>query len=175
MGKKRTAAETDGEMESRDRSKAVKVASDTEKPKPKGKRAASPKKAQPKTIVPDSARFKEHALPLHVNITHTPPTVAEPASQADTNPTTSTDPGHVSSITLAPSIFSTGSFGWKGSTRVAVELADAEGQKEMVMVTMSFNATVVGSKPKSKPKRRTRSKKKDDDDDDDEEEDDDDE
>ncbi|KAG8884885.1 hypothetical protein FRB97_003092 [Tulasnella sp. 331] len=183
-GKKRGAAEatTDGDAhpESPGRqakvAKVTKVASDAEKPKSKGKRAASPKKAAPKTIVPTAAQFKEHALPLHVNITHTPPSVEAPAEHADTTPNTSTDSGHVASITLTPSVFSTGSFGWKGSRKIAVELLNAEGVKETVMVNMSFNATVAGSKPAAKATkgaRKTRSKGKaaDEDDEEDDEED----
>ncbi|KAG9012318.1 hypothetical protein FRB93_001740 [Tulasnella sp. JGI-2019a] len=167
--KKRTAAEAstdkDTHPESTGRqSKVAKVTSDTEKPKSKGKRAASPKKAPPKTTVPTTAQFKEHALPLHVNVTHTPPTVEAPAEQAETTPNTATDSGHAASITLTPSVFSTGSFGWKGSRKMAVELLNAEGTKELVMVNMTFNATVVGSKPAAtkatKGSRKTRSKGK---------------
>lgn len=106
-----------------------------------------------------------------------------PGSSNDPTPNLSTDPGFVASMTLAPSVFATGSFGWKGSRRVAVELQNADGKKEKVMVMMSLNATVVGSKPGSKApssskgkKAATKSKKKkeeeeeeDDDDDDDDE------
>lgn len=79
----------------------------------------------------------------------------------------------MASITLAPSVFSTGSFGWKGSRKIAVELLNADGKKETVMVMMSFNATVQGSKPAAKAAkggRKTRSKKKEDEEDEDDEE-----
>lgn len=71
----------------------------------------------------------------------------------------STDPGFVASMTLAPGVFGTGSFGWKGSRRVAVELQNADGKKEKVMVMMSLNATVVGSKPGSKAPSSSKGKK----------------
>jgi len=149
-GKKRTA---DGETTSPRHSKAAKVSDHEDEPSsPKSK--ASPKakaKSPPKTMVPTTEQFKAHALPLHVHVTHTPPTAEVPGSAADPTPNLSTDPGFVASMTLAPSEFSTGSLGWKGSRRVAVELVNTDGAKETVMVMMSFNATVVGSKPSAKP------------------------
>ncbi|KAJ3508951.1 hypothetical protein NLJ89_g5476 [Agrocybe chaxingu] len=61
------------------------------------------------------------------------------------------DIGFIGNLTLVPSTFSTGSYGWKGSKRITVELqggeTDAEGGKEKVTIMLSINATVVGSKP----------------------------
>ncbi|KAG6887650.1 hypothetical protein C0992_011320 [Termitomyces sp. T32_za158] len=86
--------------------------------------------------------FKSTASPLHVNLTRTPPVNAEEIK------VTSVDSGLIVNVTLAPSIFSTGSFGWKGSKRVTVELPSSNGgEKEKVQVMLTFNATVIGSKP----------------------------
>ncbi|EJD06188.1 uncharacterized protein FOMMEDRAFT_104693 [Fomitiporia mediterranea MF3/22] len=88
--------------------------------------------------------FKAKALPLHVNFTHTPPAI--PADD-ETVPTTSADPGAIGSATLVPTEFSTGSYGWKGSKRVAIEIPNPDGgEGEKVQVMISINATVLGSK-----------------------------
>ncbi|KAG2075845.1 hypothetical protein BDR04DRAFT_1149563 [Suillus decipiens] len=82
--------------------------------------------------------FKSRAQPLHVNISHTrPPTDVE-----------STDPGFLEAIELVSSSFSTGSFGWKGSKRITVNLPKLEGEEEgeKVHVMLTINATVIGSK-----------------------------
>ncbi|KAG1768596.1 hypothetical protein EV702DRAFT_1144129 [Suillus placidus] len=82
--------------------------------------------------------FKSRAQPLHVNISHTrPPTDVE-----------STDPGFLEAIELISSSFSTGSFGWKGSKRMTVNLPKLEGEEEeeKVHVMLTINATVIGSK-----------------------------
>jgi len=111
------------------------------------------------TTVPSTKDFKAHALPLHLHVTHTPPAVAEAGTEEDPTPNLSTDPGHIASVTLTPSTFATGSYGWKGSKRVAVELKNADGKKEKVMVMMTVNATVVGSKPTaSKGKKKSKAK-----------------
>jgi hypothetical protein len=103
--------------------------------------------------------FKGKAMPIHVHITHTPPSVAEkPASGGSaktskdktnaTQPNRQSDPGHIGSVTLVPSGFSTGSYGWKGTKRVAIELEDEDGKKQKVMVMININAVVAGSKDK---------------------------
>ncbi|TDL27657.1 hypothetical protein BD410DRAFT_799878 [Rickenella mellea] len=95
-----------------------------------------------KSAIAPSA-FKAKALPLHINITHTPPAI----TTDETAPAASADPGFIGSIALVPSDFSTGSYGWKGNKRVTVELQNTEsGEKETVQVMISINATVVGSK-----------------------------
>ncbi|KAF8558500.1 hypothetical protein OG21DRAFT_1481481 [Imleria badia] len=83
--------------------------------------------------------FKSRAVPLHVSITTTAPEGQETASA---------DPGFLTSTTLNASTFSTGSFGWKGHKRMVVELpkAEGEGEGEKVHVTLTINATVIGSK-----------------------------
>ncbi|KAL0947549.1 hypothetical protein HGRIS_013644 [Hohenbuehelia grisea] len=121
-------------------------------------KAASKKGA--KAALPSSA-FKSQALPLHVNITHTPPTIPD----EETVPAAPADPGFLGAVTLVPSSFATGSYGWKGSKRITVELENpGEGEdKEKVQVMLTYvfstlawfceadelqriNATVVGSK-----------------------------
>ena len=48
------------------------------------------------------------------------------------------DPGSIGSLTLVPSTFATGSYGWKGSKRIAVELMNDNGdQKEKVTVMLT--------------------------------------
>ena len=87
--------------------------------------------------------FKSRAVPLHVSITTTAPSLEGQESAP-------VDPGFLASTTLVPSTFSTGSFGWKGHKRMVVELpkAEGEGEGEKVHVTLTYvfhsdNATVV--------------------------------
>lgn len=121
---------------------------------------ASAKKAVPKKggnankKVPKTSDFKASAMPLHINVTHTPPAMAEkPSSKAgdkdekDVVSASHADPGSLGSLTLVPSVFTTGSYGWKGSKRIQVELMNSEsGKKEKVQVQLTINATVLGSK-----------------------------
>jgi hypothetical protein len=80
--------------------------------------------------------FKATALPLHVNVTHTPPTIADSDKEAES--TTTVDPGFIGNLTLVPSSFSTGSYGWKGSKRITVELQNSEEDvKEKVQVMLT--------------------------------------
>ncbi|KAH9939591.1 hypothetical protein B0H21DRAFT_711119 [Amylocystis lapponica] len=89
-----------------------------------------------------ASTFKARALPLHVNITHTPPVIGD-----DTATAASADPGFVGTTALLPSTFSTGSYGWKGNKRITIELESGEGgEKEKVHVMLTINATVMGSK-----------------------------
>lgn len=81
-----------------------------------------------------ASQFKAKALPLHVNVTHTPPS----AGDDDTVPSTSADPGQLGSLTLVPSSFNTGSYGWKGSKRLTVELENDTGTKEKVQVMLTY-------------------------------------
>lgn len=104
------------------------------------------------------SEFKEKARPLHIHITHTPPSIeakeplAKPEPEegdataeeapmaAPTSPQAPIDPGMISSLTLLPSSFSTGSYGWKGSKKILVELENSEDgpngrEKVQVMLT----------------------------------------
>lgn len=76
-------------------------------------------------------------MPLHVNLTHTPPTIADADTEAVS--TATIDPGFIGNLTLVPSSFSTGSYGWKGSKRITVELQNPEsgGEKEKVQVMLT--------------------------------------
>ncbi|VDC03907.1 unnamed protein product [Peniophora sp. CBMAI 1063] len=126
-------------------SKVAKKAPDS-KPKSKGKpesKAKAPaKKGGPKA--PATAHFKKHALPLHVNITHTPPPIADDKESAAV-----ADPGFLGGVSLQPATFATGSYGWKGSKRLQIELDGGDG-KEKVHVMLNINATVMGSKAAGK-------------------------
>ncbi|KAH9001584.1 hypothetical protein EDB92DRAFT_1939394 [Lactarius akahatsu] len=97
--------------------------------------------AEEAEIVVPVPLFKARALPLHVNVTHTPTT------GEDGPPTSPADPGFLGALSLQPSTFSTGSYGWKGSKRLTIELVDPDGgEKEKVQVMLTINATVIGSK-----------------------------
>ncbi|ESK83231.1 hypothetical protein Moror_3269 [Moniliophthora roreri MCA 2997] len=99
------------------------------------------KKGGAKSTLPAS-QFKAKALPLHVNVTHTP----LPSADTEGVPAVTADPGYLGSLTLLPSNFNTGSYGWKGSKRITVELQNDSEEKEKVQVQLTFNATVLGSK-----------------------------
>ncbi|KAF9036795.1 hypothetical protein BJ165DRAFT_1506075 [Panaeolus papilionaceus] len=165
------AAEDSAESTSRRSSKSAK----TEKPKNGSTAKATSSK------LPTIAQFKANALPLHITISHTPPSIKPPTTPHDainvladgqaeseavlplgaspssegsdtslTTDSTTGDSGHIGSLTLVPSTFSTGSYGWKGGKRIVVELlggAGEGGEREKVQVMLSINATVLGSKP----------------------------
>ncbi len=80
------------------------------------------------------SQFKARALPIHVNITHTPPVLADDESVS----VASTDPGFIGTTSLVPSTFATGSYGWKGNKRFTVELDNPDGgEKEKVHVILT--------------------------------------
>ncbi|KAF8610604.1 hypothetical protein BDV93DRAFT_601593 [Ceratobasidium sp. AG-I] len=116
-----------------------------EKPASKTKAPAKTKKAAPKSGGKGKAKpalspedFKSKALPLHINITQTPPKIDESSEKSD-------DSGFIAAIAMQPSTFSTGSYGWKGSRRLTIPLeGGADG--ETVTVMININATVAGSK-----------------------------
>ncbi|KAH9934951.1 uncharacterized protein B0H18DRAFT_979124 [Fomitopsis serialis] len=119
---------------------------------PKTEGAASPAKGRgrggkkgPKATMAAS-QFKNRAMPLHVNITHTPPALPDAAGDdKETVTVASQDPGFVGTTTLVPATFATGSYGWKGSKRVTIELQNAdgaEGEKEKVHVMITWVSVV---------------------------------
>ncbi|KAJ3524750.1 hypothetical protein NM688_g8509 [Phlebia brevispora] len=123
-GQKRSA---EGEPGPATRSKAAK------------KDSESVKSAPDKTDIED---FKAHALPPHVNITHTPSVVDD-----DSIEVAQVDPGFIGSAALLPSSLSGGKYGWKGSKKVTVELQNSHnGEKEEVEVMLTIDATVLGKK-----------------------------
>jgi hypothetical protein len=70
---------------------------------------------------------------LHVNVTHTPPVIEE-----ENGPEAPADPGFLGVLSLQPSTFATGSYGWKGSKRLTIELVDPNGEeKEKVQVMLT--------------------------------------
>ncbi|KAI0003377.1 hypothetical protein BJV74DRAFT_528784 [Russula compacta] len=90
-----------------------------------------PKVAQ---AMPASA-FKERAGPLHVTVTQTPPTVKEDDNGVSSAPV---DLGFLGAVALQPCTFTTGSYGWKGSKRLAIDIVDptsSEKTKVQVMLT----------------------------------------
>jgi len=106
--------------------------------------------------------FKSQARPLHISITHTPPPVTEDSGEKASSE--ATDPGFLAALSLQPSSFSTGTYGWKGSKRVTIEVDNPDtGEKERLQVQLSFNATVLGSKGKDGEDEETKEEKKDDD------------
>ena len=165
LGKKRAAEETSAQDTERATkvSKTTKVSGGKAAAKNGAKAAAAkvcrpyinltsritiPRFFQPK-FTPDE--FKAKALPLHVMLTHTPPSIIkeglieEDGTEEKSPPvadSTTSDIGLVGSLTLVPSAFSTGSYGWKGSKRVTVELQAGEvgpdGTREKVQVILSY-------------------------------------
>jgi len=78
--------------------------------------------------------FKARALPLHINLTHTPPSIPDEESV----PAAPEDPGFIGSTALVATSFATGSYGWKGSKRVMIELPNPDGgEKEKVHVMIT--------------------------------------
>ncbi|CAE6462079.1 unnamed protein product [Rhizoctonia solani] len=137
----------------------------SEKPASKGKPASKSEKAAPKSTgkakakvglnliadvyyyvltyinkAPLSAEdFKAKAMPLHVNLTRTPPKLDESKDES------TSDDGFIASIAMQPATFKPGSYGWKGARRMTIPLpGGAEGETVTVMV--NINATVTGSK-----------------------------
>jgi hypothetical protein len=77
-------------------------------------------------------------MPLHVNVTHTPPSVPKADSDEPAN-AAAADPGFIGTLALTPNSFNTGSYGWKGSKRIKVELLNSEsGEKETVDVMLTY-------------------------------------
>lgn len=117
--------------------------------------------------------FKSQAHPLHISITHIPPPPAEESGEKVQGE--SPDPGFVAALSLGPSSFSTGTYGWKGSKRITIEVLNPDtGEKEKLQVQLryvarfphvpgtcshvlpSFNATVLGSKGKDEEGEETK-------------------
>lgn len=77
---------------------------------------------------------------------HNPPPIDKPAAATQAL-------GFIGHLALAPTNFSTGSYGWKGYKKILVELERSEGdggEKEKVWVQLNINATVVGGKEAAK-------------------------
>ena len=82
-------------------------------------------------------RFRELALPLHINITHTPPVIG--GEKDDRQDVAQTDPGFIGAAALIPGTLRTGSYGWEGCKRATIELSNhVTGEKEEVEVMLSY-------------------------------------
>jgi hypothetical protein len=82
--------------------------------------------------------FKSRALPLHANVTHTPPSITDDKGA----PAANVDPGFIGNTTLVPTTFSTGSYGWKGTKRITVELENSESGKEKEKVQVMLTCVL---------------------------------
>jgi len=141
--------EADASEESATETRASKVAktkkdkASTRAAKPASNSPPKDKGKKPPKITMSAHDFQKCALPLHVHFTHTPPSVATGSS----DPNKAIDAGHLGSVTMLPSTFSTGSHGWKASKPMTIELTDPDtGKKTKVNVQVSINAVVKGSK-----------------------------
>jgi len=86
------------------------------------------------------SRFKAGAVPLYVIVTRTCPTVED-------NNSAGVDPDFLSAVALQPCTFTTGSYGWKGSKRLVIDIVNPiSDEKKSVQVMLTINATVMGSK-----------------------------
>ncbi|KAJ3570124.1 hypothetical protein NP233_g4609 [Leucocoprinus birnbaumii] len=94
------------------------------------------------TIKPSSA-FSKQALPLHINLTHTPPRMPDVDEVVVPD-----DPGHIGTLTLVPCTLPSGGYGWKGQRTVEVELLDVERgeERKQVEVLLSVEAVVADSR-----------------------------
>lgn len=80
--------------------------------------------------------FKLRAFPLHVAVTRTPPAAADDSS-ASPAPVDDTD--LLGAVALQPCSFTTGSYGWKGSKRLVIDLVDPTGgEKKKVQVMLTY-------------------------------------
>lgn len=77
--------------------------------------------------------FKAGALPLHVGISHAPPPIDQPSAESQTT-------GFLGHVVLPPTVFSTKSYGWKGTKNLVVELENPNGPKAKVQVQLTINA-----------------------------------
>jgi hypothetical protein len=85
-----------------------------------------------------ASHFKARAVPLHVVVTRTPPATRDDNS-ASPAPVDNTD--LLGAVALQPCSFTTGSYGWKGSKRLVIDLVDPTGgeqKKVQVMLTYVF-------------------------------------
>ncbi|KAH7107349.1 hypothetical protein BKA62DRAFT_683090, partial [Auriculariales sp. MPI-PUGE-AT-0066] len=115
---------------------------ETASSKTKGKRGAAAKSA------PSFESFKAKALPIHLTLSHSPPKIEQEDASKPRSKGKDKDGGYIGHVALQPSMFGTGSYGWKGTKRIQVELEGEDGKKEKVTVQIQINAPVHGSKDK---------------------------
>jgi hypothetical protein len=81
------------------------------------------------------SNLKAHAVPLHVTVTDTPPTARDDNSASPD----SLDQGILGTVALHPCTFTTKSYGWKGSRRLAIDIVHpVSGEKNKVQVMLSY-------------------------------------
>ncbi|OSD02051.1 hypothetical protein PYCCODRAFT_1435730 [Trametes coccinea BRFM310] len=132
----RKRAADDGEGASGPTTRSSKAPKTEQASPARGGRGGRGRRGGPRANLAASA-FKARALPLHVNFTHTPPVLADDGTAS----LAAADPGFIGTTALVPTTFATGSYGWKGTKRVTLELQNpdegAEGEKEKVHVMIS--------------------------------------
>ncbi|KAF8479109.1 hypothetical protein DFH94DRAFT_693481 [Russula ochroleuca] len=87
--------------------------------------------------------FKARAVPLHVAVSRTPPAVRDDKSASPAP----IDTDFIGAVALQPCSFTTGSYGWKGSKRLAIDVVDPPAARKR---RSRINATVMGSKQAEK-------------------------
>ena len=96
------------------------------------------------TRVIPASDFKARAVPLHVAVTRTPPAVRDDDS---TSPAP-IDTDFIGAIALQPCSFTTGSYGWKGSKRLAIDVVDpTSGEKTKVQVMLTYVSSMIKLSP----------------------------
>jgi len=152
IGKRKAEADASGKAEARSTksAKVEKASKSSSKPAPKAKATKRP------TLTAEA--FKQAAASLQLSLTHTPTSASVPevnGGESGTGANKSTDSEAIAELSATPTVFSAGSYGWRGQQRVNIELKNPEtGEKETVNVTINVNATVLGSKPSAKDKAK---------------------
>ncbi|KAH9999083.1 hypothetical protein BJV77DRAFT_940241 [Russula vinacea] len=96
------------------------------------------------TRVIPASDFKARAVPLHVAVTRTPPAVRDDDS---TSPAP-IDTDFIGAVALQPCSFTTGSYGWKGSKRLAIDVVDpTSGEKTKVQVMLMYVSSMIKLSP----------------------------
>ena len=94
--------------------------------------------------IPDSD-FKARAVPLHVAVTRTPPAARD---DIGASPAPVDDAELLGAVALQPCSFTAGSYGWKGSKRLAIDLVDpASGEQKKVQVMLTYVFSIIEFSP----------------------------
>jgi hypothetical protein len=89
--------------------------------------------------------FKARAVLLHVAVTRSPPAARD---DNNTSPAPVDDTDFLDAVALQPCSFTTGSYGWKGSKRLAIDLVDpASGEKKKVQVMLTYVFSMIEFSP----------------------------
>jgi len=88
--------------------------------------------------------FKARAVPLHVAVSRTPPAVRDDKSASPAP----IDTDFIGAVALQPCSFTTGSYGWKGSKRLAIDVVDpTSGEKTKVQVMLTYVSSMIEPLP----------------------------